>query len=170
MVLTPKYSLWCLEVGLESNTITDTLPFVWLSEEFYSNGDKNLKKKYDVRNIWASCIFLPITKIWKTAQEPLICFLPAYDLGTVGYSSYKVVVYLKKSSWPTIYSGVDNISRMGEASCIISLNMKCTADLWKVRNSTYATLYLWRRPAPNSLGMKLSHIQEWLLTTFNHLI
>ena len=127
-------------------------------------------KKYDVRNIWASCIFLPITKIWKTAQEPLICFLPAYDLGTVGYSSYKVVVYLKKSSWPTIYSGVDNISRMGEASCIISLNMKCTADLWKVRNSTYATLSLRRRPAPNILGMKLSHIQEWLLTTFNHLI
>lgn len=149
-VLTPKYSLWCLEVGLESNTITDTLPFVWLSEEFYSNGDKNLKKN--------------------TTWEPLICFLPAYDLETVGYSSYKVVVYLKKSSWPTIYSGVDNMSRMGEASCIISLNMKCTADLWKVRNSTYATLYLWRRPAPNSLGMELSHIQEWLLTTFNHLI
>ena len=54
-------------------------------------------KKYDVRNIWASCIFLPITKIWKTAQEPLICFLPAYDLGTVGYSSYKVIVYLKNT-------------------------------------------------------------------------
>ena len=48
------------------------------------------------------------------------------------YSSFR--------SWPAIYSGVDNISRMGQASCIISLNMKCTADLWKVRNSTDATL------------------------------